>query len=84
MIFFYHSKTGTRCLRNVAVNFFPNNFKFCAVMKNYSFKFTYFSIADVMDIKKGILFKKIRNHSQPVELQKKHESSSHIYITGRL
>ena len=53
-------------------------------MKNYSFKFTYFSIADVMDIKKGILFKKIRNHSQPVELQKKHESSSHIYITGRL
>ena len=35
-----------------------------------------------MDLKKAILFKKIRNHSQPTATN--HENLSQIYITGRL
>ena len=36
----------------------------------YSFKFTYFYIVYIyIDLKKGILFKKIKKHSKPLNLQ---------------
>ena len=46
-----------------------NSSKRLSVSFTYLFKFTYFLLCRCMDLKKGVLFKKIRNHSQPLKLQ---------------